>query len=218
MGVNVGYARCSTTSQDLTAQREQLAALGVPADRVYLDKGLTGTARARPGLDQALAAVRDGDTFTVTKLDRLARSVPDALAILTQLSDRGVKFALGGSIYDWHDPMARMFLQILAVIAEFEASLIRQRTREGMAIARQNGKLRGKQSRLKPAQDREIRRMHDSGDYTVAAIAALFSVSRPTVYRSLDRTAELPSLPAGTRPVPDVIQYDQLLTRNPGQQ
>jgi hypothetical protein len=54
MGVNVGYARCSTTSQDLTAQREQLTALGAPADRVYLDKGLTGTSRARPGLDQAL--------------------------------------------------------------------------------------------------------------------------------------------------------------------
>ncbi len=96
-------------------------------------------------------------------------------------------------MYDWNDPFARMFLQILAVIAEFEANLIRQRTREGMAIARQNGKLRGKQPRLKPAQDREIRRMHDSGDYNVAGIAALFSVSRPTVYRSLDRTAASPA-------------------------
>jgi len=214
----IGYARCSTLAQDLTAQRQALAALGVPADRVYLDKGLTGTNRARPGLDQALAAVREGDTLTVTKLDRLARSVPDALDILSQLSRRGVRFALGGSVYDWNDPFARMFLQILAVIAEFEAGLIRQRTREGMAIARQNGKLRGKQPRLKPAQDREIRRMHDSGHYNVAGIAALFSVSRPTVYRSLDRTAELPPLPAGTRPVPDVTKYDQLLTRNLEQQ
>ena len=76
MGANVGYARCSTDKQDLTAQRQQLAALGVPASRIYLDEGLTGSSRARPGLDQALAAVRDGDTFTVTKLDRLARSVP----------------------------------------------------------------------------------------------------------------------------------------------
>src|SRR5205085_4207811 len=128
--------------------------------RVYLDKGLTGTSRARPGLDQALAAVREGDTLTVTKLDRLARSVPDALDILSQLSRRGVRFALGGSVYDWNDPFARMFLQILAVIAEFEANLIRQRTREGMAIARQHGK----QPRLRPAQDREIRRMRDSGE------------------------------------------------------
>jgi DNA invertase Pin-like site-specific DNA recombinase len=81
-------------AQDLTAQRQALAALGVPADRVYLDKGLTGTNRVRPGLDQALAAVREGDTLTVTKLDRLARSVPDALDILGQLSARGVRAAL----------------------------------------------------------------------------------------------------------------------------
>jgi len=148
------------------------------------------------GLEQALAAVREGDTLTVAKLDRLARSVPDALDILSQISHRDVRFALGGSVYDWTDPFA--------VIAEFEANPIRQRTREGMDVARQHGKLRGKQSRLKPAQDREIRRMHDSGDYNIAEIAALFSVSRPTVYRSLERTADLPLLPAGTRPVPDV--------------
>ena len=70
-----------------------------------------------------------------------------------------------------------MFLQILAVIAEFEANLIRQRTREGMQIARQNGKLRGKQPRLKPAQDREIRRMHDSGDYLELTDDAQFSLA-----------------------------------------
>ena len=78
MGEFVGYARCSTVLQDLTAQRQALAELGVPDDRIYLDKGLTGTSRARPGLDQALAAVRFGDTLVVPKLDRLARSVPDA--------------------------------------------------------------------------------------------------------------------------------------------
>jgi DNA invertase Pin-like site-specific DNA recombinase len=212
---NIGYARCSTLAQDLTAQRQALAALGVPDDRVYLDKGLTGASRARPGLAQALAAVREGGTLTVTKLDRLARSVTDALDILGQLSARGVRFALGASAYDWNDPFARMFLQILAVIAEFEANLIRQRTREGMAIARQNGRLRGKQPRLKPAQDREIRRMHDRGDYNIAGIAALFSVSRPTVYRSLERTTALPPLPAGTRPAPGIARDDQLLTRRP---
>ena len=82
----------------------------MPAGRIYLDEGPTGTTRARPGLDQALAAVREGDTFAVTKLDRLARYVPDALEIFGQLSDRGVRFALGTSVYDWHDPFARMFL------------------------------------------------------------------------------------------------------------
>jgi DNA invertase Pin-like site-specific DNA recombinase len=210
---NIGYARCSTLAQDLTAQRQALTALGVPPGRIYVDKGLTGRNRARPGLDQALAAVREGDVLTVTKLDRLARSVPDALDILGQLSARGVRFALGGSVYDWEDPFSRMFLSILAVIAEFEANLIRQRTREGMAIASANGTLRGKQPSLKPSQDREIRRMHDSGEYSIAAIAELFSVSRPTVYRSLERTPALPPLPADMRPAPDVARYDQLLTR-----
>ena len=217
MGANVGYARCSTDKQDLTAQRQQLTALGVFEERIYLDKGLTGTSRARPGLDQALAAVRGGDTFTVTKLDRLARSVPDALEILSHLSDRGVLFALGSSVYDWQDPFARMFLQILAVIAEFEANLIRQRTREGMAIARDRGKLRGKQPKLSPAQAREVHRMHASGDYAIAQIAELFSVSRPTVYRALQRTAASAALPADTRALPDVTKYDALLpTRRQG--
>ncbi|MEZ5823176.1 MAG: recombinase family protein, partial [Geminicoccaceae bacterium] len=81
----IGYARCSTDRQDLTAQRQALRKLGVAEDRIYTDHGLTGTSRARPGLDQAIAAVRSGDTLVVPKLDRLARSVPDARAIADQL-------------------------------------------------------------------------------------------------------------------------------------
>ena len=77
----IGYARCSTDEQDLTAQRQLLLGLGVASDRIYLDHGFTGTNRNRPGLNQALAAVRSGDTLVVPKLDRLARSVPDARAI-----------------------------------------------------------------------------------------------------------------------------------------
>src|SRR5262245_21603820 len=89
-----GYARCSTDEQDLTAQRQALLALGVPTERIYTDKGLTGTNRQRPGLDQALASVRAGDTLVVTKLDRLARSVPDARAIGDSLIARGVRLSL----------------------------------------------------------------------------------------------------------------------------
>ena len=77
----IGYARCSTDKQDLAAQQDALVKLGVAANRIYTDKGFTGTNRTRPGLDQALAAVRSGDTLVVPKLDRLARSVPDARAI-----------------------------------------------------------------------------------------------------------------------------------------
>ena len=96
----IGYARCSTDKQDLTAQRERLRELGVTEKPIYLDHGLTGTNRKRPGLDQALAAVREGDTLVVPKLDHLARSVPDARDIGDSLAQRGIKLSLGGQVYD----------------------------------------------------------------------------------------------------------------------
>lgn len=113
-----------------------LLALGVASDRIYIDHGMSGTKRERPGLDQALAAVRTGDTLVVPKLDRLARSVP-----------------------------------------------------EGMAVARAQGKLKGRQPKLSPKQQRELKRMHDTGEHTITDLGELFSVSRPTVYRTINRTA-----------------------------
>ena len=183
----IGYARCSTDRQDLAAQGQERLALGVAEDRIYTDHGLTGTTRARPGLDQALAAVREGDTLVVPKLDRLARSVPDARAIADRLQERGVKLALGRALYDPDDPMGKMFFNILATFAEFKADLIRMRTREGMAIARAKGTLRGKQPKLSDRQQRELCRMHATGEYSISDLAELFSVSRPTVYRTLNR-------------------------------
>ncbi|ODT73625.1 DNA resolvase [bacterium SCN 62-11] len=183
----IGYARCSTDKQDLASQQAALVELGVSPDRIYTDRGLTGTSRERPGLDQALAAVRAGDTLVVPKLDRLARSVPDARDIADSLVKRGVRLALGSSVYDPSDPMGKMFFNVLATFAEFEADLIRMRTREGMAIARAKGKLRGKMPKLSEKQQRELRRMHDTGNYSISDLSELFSVSRPTVYRTLAR-------------------------------
>lgn len=183
----IGYARCSTDKQDLAAQKEALLQLGVSAERIYTDHGFTGTNRARPGLDQALAAVRNGDTLVVPKLDRLARSVPDARMIGDDLSIRGIKLQIGGSIHDPSDPMGKLFFNILATFAEFEADLIRMRTREGMAVARAKGKLRGKKPKLSDRQQKELRRMYDTGDYSISDLAELFSISRPTVYRTLER-------------------------------
>ena len=183
----IGYARCSTDKQDLSTQRQALIDLGVAEDRIYTDHGLTGTNRDRPGLDQAIAAVRQGDTLVAPKLDRLARSVPDARAIAEQLEIKGVKLALGASVYDPADPMGKMFFNILATFAEFEADLIRMRTREGMAIARAKGKLRGKQPKLSEKQQKELGRMHATGEYSISDLAEVFAVSRPTVYRTLSR-------------------------------
>ena len=133
----VGYARVSTEQQDLTAQRNGLHALGVGDDRIYVDHGLTGTNRDRPGLRLALVACRAGDTFVVTMLDRLARSLPDARDILDELTRRNVKLSLGGSIHDPTDPVGRLLFNVLAMVAEFESDLIKMRTREGMKSPRQ---------------------------------------------------------------------------------
>jgi DNA invertase Pin-like site-specific DNA recombinase len=183
----VGYARCSTDSQDLTAQRDALAALGVLPERIYVDHGLTGTNRERPGLREALAACRAGDTLVVTKLDRLARSLPDARSIADELTARSVRLSLGGSVYDPTDAVGRLLFNVLAMVAEFEADLIRLRTREGMKVAKAKGRLRGKQPKLSRRQEAHLVSLVHGGEYSTAEAAELFGVARSIVYRAIER-------------------------------
>lgn len=183
----VGYARVSTEQQDLTAQRDALSAMGITADRIYVDHGLTGTDRNRPGLREAMAACRDGDTFVVTKLDRLARSVRDAHEIVDELAQRNVKLSIGGSVHDPTDPVGKLLFNVLAMVAEFESDLIRARTREGMKIAKAKGRLKGKKPKLSPAQEAHLVKLHDAGEHTTGELAELFSVARSTVYRAVQR-------------------------------
>lgn len=132
-GTKVGYARVPTAEQDLTGRREALLRLGVVEDRVHVDHGLTGAHRSRPGLRQAMAACRPGDTLVVTPLDRLARSLPDARDIAEELTAKGVLLSLGGNEYDPTDPVGRLQFSVLSTMAELESNLIRMRTREGPA-------------------------------------------------------------------------------------
>jgi DNA invertase Pin-like site-specific DNA recombinase len=186
----IGYALVSTTGQDLTAQRDGLRALGVEDDNIYVDHGLTGTNRARPGLREALAASRKGDTFVVTKLDRLARSVPDARDISDELTNKGVALTLGGGVYDPADPIGRLLFNVLSMVAEFKADLIRARTREGMAVAKAKGRLRGKQPKLSPVQERHLVDLYRRGTHTTTEIVEVFKVARFTVYRAIQRADE----------------------------
>ena len=183
----IGYARCSTDEQDLTAQRDALVALGVSPERIYVDHGLSGANRARPGLREALAACRAGDTLVVTKLDRLARSLPDARNIVDELTARQVKLNIGGAVHDPTDPVGRLLFNVLGMVAEFEADLIRLRTREGMRVARAKGRLRGKQPKLSPRQQAHLLKLHEAGEHTTAELGELFGVARSTVYRTVQR-------------------------------
>jgi DNA invertase Pin-like site-specific DNA recombinase len=190
----VGYARVSTEEQDLTVQREALERLGVNPDRIYVDHGLTGTNRDRPGLRDAMAACRSADTLVVTKLDRLARSVPDARAIVEELTTAGVRLSLGGSVYDPNDAIGRLLFNVLAMVAEFEADLIRMRTVEGMRVAKAKGHLRGKLPKLSVRQEAHLVELLESGRYSTGEVAELFGVARSTVYRAQQRARVKASL------------------------
>lgn len=185
--LRVGYARCSTDEQDLSVQRHWLESRGVPSERIYLDHGRSGRQLERPGLDQALAAVRPGDRLVVHKLDRLGRSLRDLLAIAEDLERRGVQLAIGDSVYDPADPFGRLFFHILGSVAEFEAALIRRNTREGMARAKAAGRLRGSKPKLSPRQQRHLRETWDKGEHSVSELSAIFKVSRATIYREIRR-------------------------------
>jgi DNA invertase Pin-like site-specific DNA recombinase len=190
----VGYARVSTEKQDLRSQKAALRELGVDNTRIYVDHGLTGTTRDRPGLREALAACRPGDTLIVTKLDRLARSISDARSIADELTAREVKLSFSGSVYDPTDPMGKLVFNMMGVFAEFEADLIRQRTREGLRIAKANGRLKGKPPKLSPKQEAQLVKLYDSGEYSKTELAEMFAVARSTVGRAVDRSrAQLPA-------------------------
>jgi DNA invertase Pin-like site-specific DNA recombinase len=185
--INIGYARVSPEGQDMSAQRNALAMLDVAPERIYVDQGLTGTNRARPGLRVALAACRAGDTLVVTKLDRVARSLPDARDIVDELTTRQVKLNLGGSVHDPNDRVGRLRFDVLAMVAEFESDLIKMRTREGLAVARAAGKLRGRKPKLTPRQEAHLVDLYPADKKTAAELAELFSVGRSTVYRAIER-------------------------------
>lgn len=185
--MKIGYARVSTAQQDSTAQLDALKTFGVDETDIHVDHGLTGTSRERPGLDKALAAVREGDVLVVTKLDRLARSIRDAHSIADELSAKGVALCIGGSVYDPTDPMGKLLFNVLAMVAEFEADLIRMRTREGMQVAKAKGRLKGKKPKLSPTQEKHLVELWKAGEHTGAELAQEFGVARSTVYRAVER-------------------------------
>lgn len=185
--MKIGYARVSTNKQDVAAQVERLRVLGVEHDRVYTDQGLSGRTRKRPGLGAALAACRQGDTLVVTKLDRLARSVRDAADIFQLLDTRGVALSIDGTVYDPQVPTGKLMLSILSMIAEFEADLISARTREGLQIAREAGRLKGKPPKLDNRTQENVVANWQTGKYTQRELAEAFGVSPRTIRRVLSR-------------------------------
>ena len=180
-----GYARVSTDDQNHDGQIDELTAAGVPADRIVSEKVSGGVrAAARPGLSGLLDRLVEGDTLTVTKLDRLGRDAPDTLSLIRDLRGRGVGVRILGLGADTTGPAGNLILGVLASVAEWERSVISERTKDGLAAARRRGRVGGRRHALSPSARAEVVTAYQAGE-PVAAIARRYKVDRATVYRSI---------------------------------
>ena len=180
-GQRIGYVRVSTFDQNPERQLD-----GVQVARMFTDKA-SGKDTQRPELERLLAFVREGDTVVVHSMDRLARNLDDLRRIVQGLTKRGVRieFVKESLAFTGEDsPMANLMLSVMGAFAEFERALIRERQREGIALAKQRGAYRGRKKALSPERVAELRRRAAAGEQK-AKLAREFGISRETLYQYL---------------------------------
>ena len=175
-----GYARVSSTSQDLTIQTEMLKKAGCETIR---SEKVSGTSmKGRSELETLLEFLRKGDTLVVTRLDRLARSLLDLSVIVDQLQSKGVDLKATEQPVDTSTPAGKAFLQMLGVFSEFETSLRKERQMEGIAKAKERGEYKGRKPSIPVDQVKQLR----SDGLSPSAIAKELGIARSSVYRLLE--------------------------------
>ena len=180
-GQRVGYVRVSTLDQNPERQLDQ-----VTVDRIFTDKA-SGKDTSRPQLAELLAFVREGDTVVAHSMDRLARNLDDLRKLVQQLTQRGVRveFLKESLTFTGEDsPMSQLLLSVMGAFAEFERALIRERQREGIALAKSRGVYRGRAKTLSNDEITKLRQRAEAGE-AKAMLAREFGISRDTLYRYL---------------------------------
>lgn len=178
MGQRIGYQRVSTVDQNTARQLD-----GIELDKVFTDRA-SGKTADRPELARALEFIREGDVLVVHSMDRLARNVEDLRRIVRELTGKGVKvqFIKENLTFAGDDsPMNNLLLSMLGAVAEFERSMILERQREGITIAKAAGKYKGRKASLTDSQAAELRARLTLGE-SVTALAREYAISRQTVY------------------------------------
>jgi DNA invertase Pin-like site-specific DNA recombinase len=178
----IGYGRVSTLDQNLEDQKDKLIARGV--DELFVEKA-SGVKSSRPQWDLARAQLRRGDTLIVTKLDRLGRSTRDLLEISSYLDDLGVNLITTEQTIDTSSPEGKLFFTMVAAFAEFEHSMMKARTMDGLAAARARGRVGGRKAKLSARQISDIRTKVLDEKRPIKEVADDYKVSRPTIYRAL---------------------------------
>jgi DNA invertase Pin-like site-specific DNA recombinase len=182
-GKQVGYIRVSSLDQKTDRQLE-----GNALDKIFTDKA-SGKDVARPQLQAALEYLREGDTFHVHSMDRLARNVDDLRGIVKALTGRNVvvKFHKEGLTFTGEDsPMSNLLLSMLGAVAEFERALIRERQREGITLAKAKGVYKGRKPALNEAQIEALKGKANEPGQSKTALAKEYGISRETLYQYLD--------------------------------
>lgn len=177
--MRIGYQRVSTTDQNTARQLE-----GIAIDKTFTDHA-SGKDINRPQLTAAVDYAREGDTLVVHSMDRLARNLDDLRSTVRTLTDKGVRveFVKESLTFSGEDsPMNTLLLSMLGAVAEFERSMILERQREGIALAKAQGKYKGRKPSLSEDQVRELRERRTNGE-PVTSLAKEFKVSRQSVYR-----------------------------------
>jgi DNA invertase Pin-like site-specific DNA recombinase len=183
-GLRIGYARVSTDDQNLDHQLDTLRAGG--CSQVYEEK-ISGSHKNRPELEHALRALRRGDTLVVQRLDRLGRSLPDLVQIVTTLKQRGVAFESLAEKIETTSAAGELIFHIFASLAQFERQLIRERTQAGLKAARARGRKGGRKPKIGPKEQREIQILLADPKMTVTDVAIRYGVSRTTIYKHMTR-------------------------------
>jgi DNA invertase Pin-like site-specific DNA recombinase len=177
----IGYARVSTQDQNLELQREALRNANCAQ---FFEDTISGSRMVRPGLNQALERLREGDTLVVWKLDRLGRSVKQLVDLVTQLSSQGVHFKSLTDAIDTSTPSGRFFFHVMASLAQMERELNIERTRAGLAVARQLGRTGGRTRKMTESKIASAKKLLTDG-VPPRDVAKNLGVSIPTLYRWL---------------------------------
>lgn len=187
----IGYARVSTQEQDLQLQLDALEAAGCEKNKIFTDK-ISGSKTDRPGLEKCLAALEEGYTLLVWRLDRLGRSMSHLIGLIEELRKRGVGFrSLCDGAIDTTTASGELIFNIFSSLAQFEKRLIQERTRAGLASARARGRTGGRKKLLSTdPKVLTVREMNKDKKLSIDEICATLSISKPSFYRYLAMSKE----------------------------
>ena len=182
--MNIGYTRVSTPEQEPQLQVDALKAAG--CERIFSDVA-SGVKTERIELENAMDHLRTGDTLVVWRLDRLGRNLKHLIQTVEDLQEKEIGFISLTEGFDTTTNGGRLVFHIFGALADFERELIRERTMAGLAAARARGRKGGRREKLDDSQVRTLRSMYDSKNHSIAEIGRTFGVSRPTIYRYLNK-------------------------------